>query len=448
MQKKSGAVYLVLLLAMSGVFIFLATAIISLAFANLRLARHNASMVSSLSIAEAGVNYYLWHLAHSPLDYCDGHTPCTGTTPHGPYPHDFTGPDGTVLGTFTLTITPPVTGGTIYDIKSVGTAKDATVSRTVRAGIGIQSFAAYALVSNSYFWVGHDEATDGPVHSNDRMQYDYPHANDIISSSIANGVTTPDSGVDKSKWQFPPQYSVPIVDFTKISSNLTGPNGIRVAAKTPQGIYLDELHGSNKLGYYLKLKANNTIDKAVVTAEDNNGITKGTITNIPLPDNFNGILYSEMPIWIEGTWNNKITIGTAATYRIYDILTSITIVGNLKYAFKDGTNKIGLIGQGDIRVPPYEPADNMEIDAVMASQAGSVQFPLTAPSERVVKNSITVYGSISSCKRWNWTWINTSNDVVHGFRNTYQIYDRHLTIDPPPMFPTTGDYKVMTWREE
>jgi hypothetical protein len=26
----------------------------------------------SLSIAEAGINYYRWHLAHSPQDYTDG----------------------------------------------------------------------------------------------------------------------------------------------------------------------------------------------------------------------------------------------------------------------------------------------------------------------------------------------------------------------------------------
>lgn len=447
MQKKSGAIYLVLLLVMSGVFIFLATAIMGLAFANLRLARHNESMVSSLSIAEAGVNYYLWHLSHAPTDFCDGHTPCVGNAPSGPYMHEFTGPNGTVLGNFTLTITPPATGGTIYDIKSVGTAKDATVSRTVRAGIGIQSFAAYALVSNSFFWVGENEATDGPVHSNDRMQYDYANANDIISSSVENGVFTPLSGVDQSKWQFPPQYSVPKIDFTKISSDLTGQNGIRAASLTTKGINLPALNGNNK-GYYLKLKTDNTIDKAVVTAENGSGITKGATTNLSLPTDFNGILYSEMPIWIEGTWNNKLTLATAATYTVNGNKTSITIVGNLKYVSKDGTNKIGLVGKGDIRVPRYEPANDMEINAVMASQEGSVQYPLTSPAEAVVKNSITVYGSISSFKRWNWTWINASNIVTQGFRNTYQIYDRHLTIDPPPMFPTTGDYQVLTWREE
>jgi Tfp pilus assembly protein PilX len=46
----------------------------------------------ALHIAEAGVNYYLWHMAHNAGDYKDGNT--TPATPdanlgYGPYAHDY-----------------------------------------------------------------------------------------------------------------------------------------------------------------------------------------------------------------------------------------------------------------------------------------------------------------------------------------------------------------------
>ena len=493
MQKKSGAIYLVLLLVMSGVFIFLATAIMSLAFANVRLARHNQSMVSSLSVAEAGVNYYLWHLSHSPLDYCDGHTKgspeCPTTAPpsgYGPYTHDFNGPDGTKLGTFILTITPPSLGGTIYDIKAVGTATNATVSRTVRAGVGIPSFASYAVLSNNDDFFETTETTDGPVHSNGGIRYDPPNANDIISSSVSTlyrpswtlggvrgadtsdcggscdmepGVWSPHIGVDKSKWQFP----VPPIDFTAVSANLTGAGGIRAKSLNGQGINLPEFanNSPNKdaLGYYLKLKADGSIGMAAVTAENYTSDPTGGITiannqgdpisldqaaNYAIPANFNGILYSEKPIWVEGTWNGKITIATASAANGK----SITVINNLKYVTprNDGTKKIGLIGTSDIRIPPYAPA-NLEIDAALLSNSGMIQYAWDGSKK---DGTLVIYGSLASWggRVFFWSSSDGYGSWVGGYSDSQQIYDQHLTIDPPPDFPTTGSYQVLTWREE
>lgn len=471
MQKQNGAVYLVLLLVMSGVFIFLATAIMGLAFANLRLARHNESMVSSLSVAEAGVNYYLWHLAHDPLDYCDGFAEgsaeCPTTPPangYGPYRHDFKGPDGTVLGSFTLTITPPSAGETIYDIKSVGTAKDATVSRTIRADIGIPSFAAYALLSNTSIWLGISEATDGPVHSNGGIRYDYPNANDIISSSVSsytpstrfggdghtvhNGVWSPDGGGPAVKWQFDPPATN--IDFDKIAINLT----TLKSAANANGIYLSKTTGNNK-GYYLKL-ISDKIEIRKVTAETVTGITTGNqIAGSPFNAPSNGILFADDYLWVDGTWNNKITIASSKVAKtgdgpiyMYQVRPAITIKGNLTYVSprEDGTKKIGLVAAGDIGVPPYAPS-NLEIDAAMASKSGHVWYPQQLAAGSTPKSQITIYGSISSFLNWTWSYV-FGPTTVEGFINTTQIYDRHLTIDPPPNFPTTGNYQILTWREE
>src|SRR5574337_438197 len=55
----------------------------------------------ALSVAEAGVNYYRWHLSHAPTDYQDG------TSVNGTYVHDYFDPQGGKEGQFSLDITPP-----------------------------------------------------------------------------------------------------------------------------------------------------------------------------------------------------------------------------------------------------------------------------------------------------------------------------------------------------
>src|SRR5512134_236831 len=57
-------------------------------------------------IAEAGIEYYRWHLAVAPLDYHDGNASSSG-----PFVHDVLDKDGNVVGSFSLDITEPP-GGT------------------------------------------------------------------------------------------------------------------------------------------------------------------------------------------------------------------------------------------------------------------------------------------------------------------------------------------------
>lgn len=447
-RKKSGAIYLVLLLVMSGVFIFLATAIMSLAFANVRLARHNEAMVSSLSIAEAGVNYYLWHLAKAPADYCDGGT-C-----NQPYERDFTDPDGNILGSFDLYITPPAPGGTATTIKSVGTAKGATVSRTVIANLGMPSFAGYAFLSDQMIYVKQGDKIDGPVHSNSCIQFD-GLANDLISASSDSehpclvksgvpyyGVWTTGGGGPTVYFQFPTSR----VDFDEISVAL---DKIKVASKYG-GLYLPK---SSKLGYHLTLKPDHTIDVTTVASETVDGFTESTpAKNYPAP--INGVLYADDYLWVDGTWNSKITIANpipaikkSSTFYAFGYRPSILIANNLLYQSKNGTNKIGLITIGDISIPPYAPS-SIEIDAAMSSQKGHVWYPYSTDRSILPKDQITIYGAISSYQFPSWTYLDANDQIINGFKNVSSTYDHSLTLDPPPFFPTTGDYQILSWREE
>ena len=104
-----------------------------------------------MQIAEAGVDYYEWHLAHFPTDYQDG------TNNSGPYVHNYTDNDTqNVLGQYSLVITPPVTGSTVVTIASTGdTASNPSIKRTVTVKYGIPSLAAYSLLSNDTIWIAH-----------------------------------------------------------------------------------------------------------------------------------------------------------------------------------------------------------------------------------------------------------------------------------------------------
>lgn len=460
MKKNRGAVYLILLLVMSGIFIFLAASIMGLAFANLKLARHNESVVSSVQVAEAGVNYYLWHLSHNNLDYCDGNAlgsaNCPTTMPtqgYGPFAHDFKGPGGNVVGNFSLYISKPIPGGTITEIKAIGKAQNSTVSRTVVAGIGLPSFANYGLLANADEWFsGTVPEETGPIHTNGGIRFDVLHYGNIVSSSKAryipqwtyggsncnptcteeDGIWTTLSGVDKSSWQFP----TPLIDFNTVTVDLSK---LKTSANS-NGVYLDTTHAGSK-GYYLKLKADNTIDISKVTNETSTGITSTFVENRAAPTN--GILYSEKPIWIDGAWNSKITIATEAKLPSGR---SITLINNLTYVNRnDGSNKIGLISTGHIQTAPYSPA-NLETDAALLSQNGRVSVDDWVSPKRF--GTWTIFGSIASFDTMYATWVNGDDSFAGGYLDCVITYDPHLTIDPPPNFPTSGNYNILTWREE
>ena len=70
----------------------------------------------ALNIAEAGINYYRWHLTVDPDDYTDG----TNNPDLMPYEHDYSDPQGDVIGKFSLEIEAPTESYQVVTIKSTG----------------------------------------------------------------------------------------------------------------------------------------------------------------------------------------------------------------------------------------------------------------------------------------------------------------------------------------
>ena len=79
-----------------------------------RAAYHKENREMAFQIAEAGANYYRWHLAHNNTDYQDG----TGAA--GPYVHAYTDKNGTVIGHYSLNVIAPALGSTVVTVQSTG----------------------------------------------------------------------------------------------------------------------------------------------------------------------------------------------------------------------------------------------------------------------------------------------------------------------------------------
>ena len=135
-------------------------------------ARRQVASERALNIAEAGIEYYRWHLAHDPDDYQDG------TGGPGPYVHDYLDPQGASIGQFSLQIDPPSAGSTIVTIRSTGESSEfPTVRRTIKVQYGTPSFAEFAFLSNGSYWYGTGSVVNGKVHSNNGIRMDGGYRN-------------------------------------------------------------------------------------------------------------------------------------------------------------------------------------------------------------------------------------------------------------------------------
>ena len=145
-QKGSLLLYLIIIIS---VFTMVMFPVVTVFSGKMKLLRLSIEREEAMQIADAGINYYQWHLAHFPGDYKNG------TNEAGPYIHDYVDSDTQEsVGKFSLDITPPPTGSTIMTIKSTGwTNKNPGLTRTITAKFGIPSLAKYDFLSNDIIWI-------------------------------------------------------------------------------------------------------------------------------------------------------------------------------------------------------------------------------------------------------------------------------------------------------
>ncbi|MFC1653534.1 hypothetical protein ACFL1M_01675 [Patescibacteria group bacterium] len=410
----------------------------------------------ALMLAEAGIQYYRWHLAHDPDDFQDG----TGAP--GPYIHNYSDPQGGVEGTFALSITEPGAGSTIVEIISTGQDDASGVKRTIKTLFGKPSLAEYAYLHNSNAWFGTGTTVNGKVMSNGGIRQDGVNTSTIQSaketytcgsetgcspSETKSGIWG--SGGPDNLWEYP----VSPVDFDGISVDFSE---IKTAAQN-EGTYFGP---SGNQGYHFEFKDDGTVD---VFRVNNTGWRRGysdeegcerlyeRISNESLVGNYSlaskHIFFAEDTVWVNGIVSGRATV-VAARFPLDTNETDIWIHDNLVYDAKDGTNALGVISEDDIFFALDLP-QILEVDAALLAQGGRVFRHHYSTSGcgnygNAVRDQLVIYGSVISNQKAAWNW---GSGPSSGFTERNITYDSNFYLAPPPYFPTGDVYEFLSWEE-
>jgi hypothetical protein len=367
----------------------------------------------SLNIADAGVNYYLWHLSHSGADFQDGNT---GGTPivggefngfYGPYEHDYKDDNGIIAGKYTLYIKPKSLGSTVAVVRAVGETNGNSNRRTVEAEIGAPSFASYGLVGDGALWFGDTESSNGPTHSNVGIRMDGPNAGDVTSANatyvppanLGGNGTTSRNGVwcnagtncasrnstnNNGSWRYP----VPAVNFNAITAELCNlkktaflssvataaiaatPTACSNVTTTRTDAYIPRYQPAFNItrGYLIELNDNNTynlygVANEVYSFTNNNTYTstwQAALTETLIQSNIavptSGVIFVEDNVWVRtnSVYEGRVTIASGRLASATE-QTDVIIADDIKYEEKTGRDAIGLIAESDILIAPYAP---------------------------------------------------------------------------------------------
>lgn len=455
------------LLIISGAFIVVIYGLLFVLTLQFDFSQRQMASERALHIAEAGINYYRWHLAHDPDDFADG----TGVEGQQ-YEHNYLDPQGESIGNFSLEIAPPTEGSSIVTIGSTGWSNEfPKIKRTITAQYGIPSFSRFSFLSNASSWYGTGITINGQVHSNNGIRMDGTNTSLVTSAKdeyrcgSETGCHPPEpkpgvwgSGGDKGLWQFP----VPVVDFDSISFNFAQ---MKEDAQNT-GLYMD---ASGASGYHIIFFSDGTFRLFRVNSTDyirgysvpGQGLGEEgvggcrqlhqIITDETLLGTYDisdtPIIFVEDDLWVQGTITGRLSV-VAARFPIVSSDVNIWIPNNITYANYDGSSVLGLISQNNIFLARDVP-DDFQIDAVLMAQSGKVirhgYFDWCGGTEGAVKDKLTINGSIISYFKSYW---NFGAGPESGFVEREINYDTNALFTPPPYFPTTGDYELISWKEE
>ncbi|MFA5248739.1 MAG: hypothetical protein WC415_06050, partial [Patescibacteria group bacterium] len=458
-----------LILVFSFTALIILSGIVSWGMMNLKVANQTVQRERAVQIAESGIEYYRWHLAHAPVDYQDG----TGLS--GPYMHDFYNRNGDKIGEFSLTITPPPIGSSLVTVTSAGkSGNDFHGERTISARLAKPSLVKYAVVANDAIRFGEGTEVQGPLHSNNGIRFD-GLAHNLVTSAVAKyddpdhlgdeefGVHTHLSPTDPLPPASVParsdvfvagrQFPVPAADFAGLTADISQMKTDSQA----DGFYRS---GSGVLGYHVVLKTSDTFDlyqinslrispdsKCSYDSQVGWGTwsinTEALLGNYPFPNN--GLIYLEDDVFVNGQINSaRLTIVAAIFPDNPSLRKNITINNNLLYTNYDGQDVISLIAQNNINVGLYS-LDTLRIDAALVAQNGRAgrYYYNGYCGTNSIRQTITLYGMIASAKRYGFAYTNGTGYQVRNI-----IYDNNLLYSPPPSFPLTSDqYITLSWGE-
>lgn len=441
----------------------------------------------ALQIAESGVYYYQWYLAHN-LDgknviqirnFWEG-------SPLGvdaPYEAEVAGFFDEAIGRYKLEVEPPDPDSTIVVLTSTGwTYRHPEIKKSVKVRFRRPSWSEYSVLGNDMLRFGEDTNIYGPVHSNNGIRFD-GIANNLIMSAVEEYYDPDTKDYRPGVWTSQPDESavflagkdfpVPSIDFNGVIVDLfhmeeeAQSGGLYFGGESYQEENCRWKHGSSWCGgnfwcwvcasetvsiegYHITLRPDDKMEVRYV--EDYQGdsfhepktykISKeGEPIIFDIPSS--GLVFCADNVWVDGQIDTaKVTIVSAKLESSDD--TSIYINDNILYTNRDGRDVIGLVAEKDISIGLFS-ANDLEIDAALLAQKGRVGRDYYTESQSNAfykRDQITVYGSIATNERYGFAW---TDGTGYQMRNLY--FDNNLLYYPPPYFPTGNVYELDLWED-
>src|SRR3990167_438905 len=189
-ESYSRGVTVMLVLVFMGIFIFLLGTILSYVLTQGKYGRALYAREQAVNVAEGGLEYYRWFLAHNPNIMVNG----AGLV--SPANYAVNDPEAGALGTASVTASLNTSCGVVQsaDLASEGTANiDQLYKRTLYARYMRPSVAEYSNIINANVWAGADRNITGAYHSNGGVRMDGT-SNSIVSSALSTWSCTSSFG--------------------------------------------------------------------------------------------------------------------------------------------------------------------------------------------------------------------------------------------------------------
>ncbi len=450
--KQTGQL-LVLILVFGAIFVTMITAFMGYVIVQKNVQDAKRNQEKALAIAEAGLNYYKWFLAHYPDDTTNN------SSSSQPFVIPYEDPVDGAVGEYSLIVTANEMCGEVasIDIESTGyTYDDPGQTKVLNARYAQPTVAEYAYIINADVWAGDDRTIIGPYHSNGIIRMDGTN-NSTVSSGQENWVCdnaqlncdppynegdTLDavfgSGPNSALWQ----TSVPPIDFVGITLDLSA---METKADTGGGRLFGDSGGH---GYHVYMQNTNiaSVYRVDSVTDDHDILSETKIGDYSVPV-VCPLLFFQDKVWLEGEIATKMSIVAAKVGDSED--PTMILQNDITYFGDDG----GLlaVAEDDVLIGIDVP-EVMEVNGIFVAQNGRFGRDFydsgDVSAADVFKDELTIHGTIVSNERVGTKWT-CGGTYCSGFETRFNSYDRDLVEDPPPLAPeTSADYRFIEWRQE
>lgn len=381
----------------------------------------------AFSLAEAGLDRAINWLRAQP------------SAPIGNYTNPWGGVQTLGAGTYSVVITDlGAPGGSPgvrrYRVASTGTVE--SVSQVLTNYVQTDNYARYIWFtdretyrgSNVWFW--NQDNLNGPTHTNGHFNIAGTPTFTGEAQSVDDYIRYFNNGNNINS----SQLSNPPYDIPNFQGGMTF--GVDQFNMPTQALNLRAASS----GGGLRLQGNTTV---VLNSNGTMNVTNSgrgwTNRNMALPAN-GALFVNSGTLTISGTLNGRLTAGASR---------DIIVPNRLVYASDPRTNPsstdtLGLISEEDVvisRGAPY----NMEINGSIMSL--NTSFMLDGWWIGPPRGTLTIFGGIIQDERGPvGTFSGFSGQKLSGYSKSY-TYDSRLLSNPPPFFPTTGDYITLSWED-